>query len=114
MLFRRHKLPPRHHADNREVYRDVDERDGDYADDYRTRDGPSRLFHLVTDVTDVVVAEVIENADSRRRAQTQEEAQRKIERARRKVKSDRRLEMKKSGDNHGQGREDRSDPQTDC
>src|SRR5689334_1225693 len=70
MLVGWDKLTPRHHAYHREVYGDVDQRHGDHADDDRARNGASGFLNLVADVADVVIAEIIEDTDPCRRAQT--------------------------------------------
>src|ERR1051326_1905008 len=108
MLFGRHELAPRYDANDGEVYSDVDHCDGDDADDHRARNRSSRLLHFVADVTDVVITQVVEDADPRRGTQTEEEAEREIERARRKVKSDSGVEMKDAGEDHRERRKDSS------
>src|SRR5690242_5501001 len=84
MLICRHELAPRYDADDREVDPDVDDRDGDGADQNRTRDHPTRFPYFVADIADIVIAQVIVDTDSRRRAESEEEAEREVEGAGRK------------------------------
>ena len=56
---------------------EVDRADGDDADQDRARDHPARVPHLVADVGHVVVAQVVVDADPRRRAEAEEEARRR-------------------------------------
>src|SRR5262245_1288631 len=107
------EFAPRNNADDRQVDRDVDRRDRDHADDDRARDCPSGIFDLVADVADVVIAQVIVDADPRSRAESEQKPGREVERAWRKIESDFRIEMRRAGQYHGAGREKRSDPETD-
>ena len=68
-----HELAPGDDADDREVDQQIDDRDEDDADQDRARDHPRRILDLVADVADVVVAEIIVDADSRRRARGRSE-----------------------------------------
>src|SRR5213080_613976 len=71
----RHKVPPRDNADNRQIDREIDHRDQDGADENRPWDHPAGILYLVTDIADVVVAQVVVDADPRRGAEAQQEAQ---------------------------------------
>src|SRR5215510_7412624 len=107
------EFAPRNNADDRKVDRDVDRRDRDHADDDRARDRPSGIFDLVADVADVVIAQVIVDADLRSRAESEQKSGREVERAGWKIESDFRVEMRRAGQDHSAGREQRSDPETD-
>ena len=109
----RHELAPRHDADDREVDAEVDHRDGGGADQDRPRDHAARVAHLVADVADVVVAEVVVDPDARRGAEPEEEAEREVERAGREVERDVRIEVQRARDDHGEHREQRADPERD-
>src|SRR5215510_4791673 len=107
------EFAPRNNADDRKVDRDVDRRDRDHADNDRARDCPSGIFDLVADVADVVIAQVIVDADPRSRAESEQESGREVERAWWKIESDFRIEMRRACQDYGAGREQRSDPETD-
>jgi len=68
----RHELAPRHHAENRQVDPDVDQRDHRDADQ-DDRGITARLRHFVADVGDAVVAEVVVDPDARRGAEAEQE-----------------------------------------
>ena len=63
---------PRHNADDREIDADVDHRDRHGAHQNRPRDHPAGILHLVADVADIVVAEVVVNANARRGAKSEQ------------------------------------------
>src|SRR5215510_4075791 len=107
------EFAPRNYADDRKVDRDVDRRDRDHADDDRARDRPSGISDLVADVADVVIAQVIVDADPRSRAESEQKPGREVERAWWKIESDFRIEMRRACQDYGAGREQRSDPETD-
>src|SRR5687767_15094377 len=94
------EFAPRHYADDRQVDADVDDRDGDSADEDRPWNYAARVAHLVADVADVVIAQIVVDPDARCRAQPEEEAEREIERARGKVEGDARIEVHGAGDDH--------------
>ena len=48
---------------------------------------------------------------ARRRAESEEEAEREVERAGRKVERDARVEVQRAGDDHRQRRDQRADPE---
>src|SRR5262245_28029640 len=66
-----HELAPGNYADDRKVDCDVDRRDCDHTDDDRARNRPTRIFDLVADIADVVIAEIIVNPDPRSRAESE-------------------------------------------
>src|SRR5262249_30243574 len=105
---------PRNYADDRKVDRDVDRRDRDHADDDRARDRPSGIFDLVADVTDVVIAQIIVDADPRSRAESEQKPGREVECSGWKIESDFRIEMRRACQYYNAGREKRSDPEADC
>ena len=57
----------------------------DDADEDRARDDARRIPDFVADVADVVVAQVVVDADPRRRAEPDEETHREVERAGREI-----------------------------
>ena len=89
------ELAPGHHADDREVDGEIEDRDRDDADQDRTRNHASGILDFVADVADVVVAEIVIDADSRRGAEAKQKADREVERAGRKVERARRVEVKR-------------------
>src|SRR5579862_8406917 len=99
MIVRRDEFAPRHHTDNGEINRAVDERDAQNAPDDRARDDSAGVSHFVTDVADVVITEVIIDADARSRTQTQEEARRKFKGVRWKGEGALGLEVAGAGEN---------------
>src|SRR6266540_1393346 len=107
------EFAPRNNADDRKVDRDVAHRDRDHAYDDRARDCPSGIFDFVADVADVVIAQVIVDADPRSRAESEQKPGREGERAWWKIESDFRIEMRRACQDYGAGREKRSDPKTD-
>ena len=113
MFPRWHELPPRYDTNDREVDPDVDERDGDCTHQDRSRNDTSRVLHLVADVADVVIAEVVVDADPSRRAQPEKESEREIERARREIKRNARIEVERTSQNHRQHGDQRSRPERD-
>ena len=56
----------------------------------RARNHARRILDFVADVADVVVAQVVVDADPRRRAEADQETQREVERAGRKIERDAR------------------------
>ena len=83
----RNELPPRHDADYREIDRQIDRRDAHDAEQDRARDHTRRILDFVADVADVVVPQVVVDADAGGGAQPDEKADREIERARGKSKA---------------------------
>ena len=59
LLLGRDELAPGHHPDHREIDREINRGDGDRADQDRAGDDPARIAHLVADVADIVIAEVV-------------------------------------------------------
>ena len=57
---------------------DVDQRDRDGADEDRARDDAAGILDLVADVADVVVAEVVVDADARRGAEAERKPSEKL------------------------------------
>ena len=108
-----HELAPWDHADDRQVDGDVDDGDGEHADQDGARDDSAGVPHFVADVTDVVVAQVVVDAHARRRAETEEEPGGEVEGSLWKVEGDGRVEVERAGDDHGQRREEGADPQRD-
>src|SRR6266568_1087373 len=113
VLLSGHELAPWYDADNREVDSDVNDCDGDGADQDRPWDDAPRIAHFVTDIADVVVAEVVVDADARRCAEAEEESEREVERAGWKVEGETRIEMSGSGENHRQHCDKCADPERD-
>src|SRR5207237_6587602 len=105
------ELPPRNDADDRKVDSDIDDGDGDGADHDRSRNDSTRVLHLVADIADVVVAEVVVDPDAGRGAESKEETQREIERAGREIESDARVEVRRAGQDHCQHRDQRANPE---
>src|ERR1700730_2462625 len=60
----RNKVPPGYDATDRVAHGKVNDCDRNNADDDGTRYCPARVFYFVSDVTDVVIAKIIVNADS--------------------------------------------------
>lgn len=75
MVGGRNELAPRNHADDRQVDPDVDQGNRRGADEDRPGDHASRVAHFIPDVAHVVIAEIVVDADARRRAQAEEEAE---------------------------------------
>ena len=107
------ELPPWHDADDREIDRQVDHRHRRRADQDGSRDDAARILHLVADVADVVVAEVVVNADPRRGAETDEKADRERERARREIERHVAVEVAHAGHHHRDRGDNRPHPQRD-
>ena len=64
MRLRRNEIPPRHHADDGQVYRHVDQRHRDCAEQDRAWNDATGVLDFIADVADVVIAEVIVDADA--------------------------------------------------
>src|SRR5882762_7994682 len=109
----RHKLSPGHNSDNRQIDGKVNNRYRDYANDDRTWNRPARVPDLVTDITDVVIAQVVINADARGSTQAEKKTERERKGPRWKIKSAGRAEMKCSGDHNCQSSKQGANPQTD-
>ena len=114
MRVGRNELPPRHDSDYREIDRQINRRDAHDAEQDRTRDRASRILDFVADVADVVVPEVVVDADAGGSAQPDEKTDREIERARGKIEGDRAIEVRHAGEDHRCGGEEASDPERDC
>ena len=72
-----------------------------------------RLLYFVTDIADVVVAQVVIDADTGRGAEAEQHAHRHRERARREVERAARIEVKRPAHDDDGGRQDRSGPERD-
>src|SRR5262249_49367841 len=68
---------------------------------------------FIADVADVVITQVIIDADPRGRAESEQKSGREVERAGRKIESDLRIEMSYTGQDHSAGCEQRADPEAD-
>src|SRR6266513_2304333 len=97
MRIGRDEVPPRDDADNREIGREVDHRDRYRADENRPWDDPTGILDFVADIADVVVAEVVVDAEPRRGAEAHEETQGETERARWEVEGDPSVEVPGTG-----------------
>src|SRR5438874_4473091 len=95
-----HELAPRHYPDNREVDADINDRDGDGADQNRSRNHAPRILDFITDIADVVVTQIVVDPNAGSAAQTEEESERKVESARRKIERDARIEMGSASEDH--------------
>src|SRR5438128_1196880 len=74
---------------------------------------PAGILDFVADIADIVVAEVVVDADPRRGAEAQKKTEREIESARRKVEGDPGVEVQRTGhDDHDDG-DDGSHPERD-
>src|SRR6266513_3665508 len=113
MLSGWYELPPWHDTNDREVDADVNQRDSDRTDDDRARYHSSRILDLISDVTDVVVSEVVVNTDTRGGAQAKEESKREVERAGREIERNARAEVRRPGQNHGENGDEGPDPERD-
>src|SRR6266478_4259322 len=78
--FGRYELPPRYDADDREVDAEIDHGNRCGADEDRARDDAARIAHLVADVADVVITQVVVDPDAGGRAQAEEETDREVTR----------------------------------
>src|SRR6266850_6006892 len=108
---RRHELAPRHDPDDREIDRHVNQRHRHRAQQDRAWNHAARILYFVADVADIVVAQVIVDADARRRAKPQEKADGEVERPRREIEREPGVEVQSAGHNHHDDRENRTDPQ---
>ena len=104
-------LPPRHHAEERQVEQEVAHRAAEDREEDRARDHARRVADLVADVADVVVAEVVVDRDEGRAAQAEDEPAVEVERARREVERPRRVEVGKAAGEDGHHRDHGSRPQ---
>src|SRR6266516_3883824 len=102
MRLIRHKLAPGHNSNNGKVDSEVNDRHRDYANDDRPRNCPPRIFYLVSDVTNVVVAEIVINTHARCRAKAEKKAEGKAEASWGKIKCAGGAEMHRSGDYYRQ------------
>src|SRR5919201_1963051 len=59
----RHEFPPGHYPDDGQIYADVDEGHRGGADEDGPWNNSARVAHLVTDVADVIVTQIVVNAD---------------------------------------------------
>src|SRR5436190_739356 len=75
----RDELPPRHHADDGQVNGDVNQGHANNADEDGPRNDLARVFDFVAYEANIIVTEVIVNADAGGRAQPEEKTQRKLE-----------------------------------
>src|SRR5437660_7169430 len=75
MLVPRNKLSPGDYTDNRKIDGQVNKSHGNYTDDDRARDGPARIFHFITDITDIVITQIVIDADARGGAETEKESE---------------------------------------
>src|SRR5437667_9892059 len=113
MRVGRDEVPPRDDPDNREINREVDHGNRYRADENRPWDDPTGMLDFVADIADVVVAEVVVDADPRRGAEAHEETQGETERTWWKVEGDPGVEVRGTGhDDHDDG-DDRADPERD-
>src|SRR5437870_13005718 len=64
MLVPGNKLSPGNNTDNRKIDRQVNKGHGKHTDDDRARYGPAWILHFIADVTDVVITQVVINADA--------------------------------------------------
>ena len=106
------ELAPGDNPDDGEIDGDVDQRHPQNADEDGAGDDPARVFDFVPDEANVVIAEVIVNADPRGRTQTEQEPEREFESFRRKVERQPGIEMQGAGDDHRARGEQGPDPQT--
>ena len=107
----RDELAPRDNPDDGEIDGDVDQRHPENANEDGAGDDPAGIFDFVPDKADVVIAEVIVNADPCGRAQTKQEAERKFEALGRKVEGQPGIEMQRAGDDHRARGEQSPNPQ---
>src|SRR6266852_3617858 len=107
------ELSPGNNTDNRKIDSQVNNGHGNHTDDDRARYGPAWILHLIADVTDVVITQVVVNADARGGAETEKESERKRKCTRREIKSAGRTEMHRSGDHNCQSGKQGANPQTD-
>src|SRR5229473_5138793 len=66
---------------------------------------------IISDVTNVVIAEIVVHAEAAGSAQTEEEFAGQMESARRKIKSQLPIEVQRAGDDYRRRREQRADPE---
>jgi hypothetical protein len=56
MFVGRYELSPRHNANQRKIYCDVDQSNRNDADDYGAWDSSTGVSHFVTEIADIVIA----------------------------------------------------------
>ena len=104
------KLSPGDNTNNRKIDGQVNNGHGNYTDNDRARYGPARILHFIADVTDVVITEVVVDADARGGAKTEKESERKRKCTRREIKSAGRAEVHCSGDDYRERSQQRTIP----
>src|SRR4030095_72520 len=107
------KLSPGNDTDDRQIDQDVDDRDKNNADQDGARYDPSRILHLIADVADVIVAQIVVNADARGRAKADKKSERKVKRPGWKVERNPGVELSQPGNDYGRRGEEAADPQRD-
>ena len=86
MLVGRNKFPPGNDANYRKIDRNVDEGNRDHTCDDRAGDGATGITHLLADVADVVVTEVVKDRNASGGPEAKQKADGEIKCARRKIK----------------------------
>src|SRR5437016_12170053 len=104
------KLSPGNHPNNRKIDGQINNGHGNHTDDDRARYGPARILYLIADVTDVVITEIVVDADARGGAESEKESERESKRTWRKIKSAGRAEMHCSGYYHCERSQQSSNP----
>ena len=110
MTGRRNKVAPRNDPDQRQVDRDVNRHHGNQADQNRARDHPAGILHFISDVTNIIIAEIIIDTHPGGLAKSEEESQGKPEGVRREIEGQFRIEMHRAGDDHHTHGQHRADP----
>src|SRR3989442_9335149 len=104
------KLSPVNNSNDRKIDGQVNDGHGNHTDDDRSRYGPARILHFIADVTDVVITQVIVNADARGGAETEKESQRKRKCTWREIKGSGRAKMHCSGDDYRERSQQSANP----
>src|SRR6202162_6051308 len=80
----------------------------------RARHNVAGIFHLVTDVTDVVVSEIVVDGNQSRAAEAEYKAPTKGHCSGRKIEGFVSIKVGKAGDDHRQHRQHGPDPKGEC
>jgi len=107
------KLSPRYNSDDGQIDAKIDDGNKNDTNYDGARDSASGLSHLVTDITDIVISQVVVNTDPRGGAQAKKKAQRKVESSGREIEGPCSIKVDCAGNDHGQRCQERPDPKAD-
>ena len=109
----RNKFFPWHYANDGKIHANINDRDSDQADQNRSRNNAAGFFDFVADVTNIIVTEIIINADPRGRAKPEKKTERELEAIRREIESYFRIKIEQAEKYDDERCEQSSDPKRD-